>query len=239
MSTETLSGAPRVALVGCSALKSKTPAPAKAFYTSALFRAAYEYAEKTCDAVLIVSAFYGVVAPKTVLQPYDRNLREFRKSEREDWGARTIGELLPAFKKPQLVILTGEVYADALLYGAHWHNLPKPEDPLRRIRGCGARVAWLKANTPADHNDRCHQRERLEQMTKEELQRLIAEVKQTLETSGMSGGDVIEALGILFNNVGLPIKEPGEFEHSMTEAPKAKPERRNNRRKEKDDRADA
>lgn len=91
MFTDKQPGAKRVALVGCAALKSKRLAPAKDFYTSALFRAAYEYAEKTCDAVIIVSAFYGAVAPKTVLQPYDRNLRKFRKSEREDWGARTIG----------------------------------------------------------------------------------------------------------------------------------------------------
>src|SRR5262249_36778574 len=72
--TDKQPGAKRVALVGCAALKSKRPAPAKDFYTSALFRAAYKYAEKTCDAVIIVSAFYGAVAPKTVLQPYDRNL---------------------------------------------------------------------------------------------------------------------------------------------------------------------
>jgi hypothetical protein len=149
MFTEREPGAKRVALVGCSALKSKKPAPAKDFYTSALFRAAYEYAEKTCDAVVIVSAFYGVVAPKTVLHPYDRNLREFKKSEREAWGVRTIGELLPSFRPPpQLVTLAGEIYADALLFGAHWHNLPHPEQPLKGVRGCGARAAWLKDNTP-------------------------------------------------------------------------------------------
>jgi hypothetical protein len=154
MFTEMQPGAKRVALVGCAAQKSKKPAPAKDFYTSALFRAAYEYAEKTCDVVIIVSAFYGAVAPKTVLHPYDRNLRKFRKSEREDWGARTIGELLPSFRPPpQLVILAGEIYADALLHGAHWHNLPLPEQPLRRIRGCGVRVKWLKDNTPAQREE--------------------------------------------------------------------------------------
>jgi hypothetical protein len=151
MFTDKQPSAKRVALVGCSARKNKKPAPAKDFYTSALFRAAYEYAEKTCDAVIIVSAFYGAVAPKTVLHPYDRNLREFRKSDREDWGARTVGELLPSFQvPPQLVILAGEIYADALLHGAHWHNLPRPEQPLKGIRGCGARVAWLKAHTPTN-----------------------------------------------------------------------------------------
>jgi uncharacterized protein DUF6884 len=164
MFTEKLPGAKRVALVGCAAMKSKKLAPAKDFYTSPLFRAAYDYAEKTSDVVIIVSAYYGAVAPKTMLHPYDRNLRTLRKSEREGWGVRTVGELLPAFSPPpQLVIVAGEIYADALLHGAHWHNLPWPKQPLKGIRGCGARVAWLKANTAGgnnkqrkEHDDRAH-----------------------------------------------------------------------------------
>src|SRR3954467_11439635 len=86
MFTEKKPGAPRVALVGCSASKLKKSAPARELYTSALFRAAYDYAERTCEAVLIVSAFYGVIAPQAVIRPYDRSLRQYNKREREDWG---------------------------------------------------------------------------------------------------------------------------------------------------------
>ena len=150
MFTEKKPDAQRVALVGCSATKLSRKAPARELYTSSLFRASYEYAEKTCDAVLIVSTFHGLVTPDTVLEPYDRNLRKLRKIERESWGMRTIGELWSKFKvPPQLVILAGKVYAEALVFGAHWHGLPKPEEPLERIVGCGTRVAWLKANTPS------------------------------------------------------------------------------------------
>ena len=145
MFTEKKPGAPRVALVGCSATKLKRAAPARELYTSALFRAGYAYAETTCDAVLIVSAFHGVVAPKAVIRPYDRSLRRLTKSEREDWGVRTVGHLLPAFALPPLLILlAGQVYADALVHGAQGHNLPRPELPLRGIRGCGPRVKWLR-----------------------------------------------------------------------------------------------
>lgn len=163
MFTEMRTGALRVALVGCSASKLKHAAPARELYTSAQFRAAYAYAEKTCDAVLIVSAFHGVVAPKAILRPYDWSLRRYRKSEREDWGVRTVGQLLPSFALPPLlVILTGRLYADALQHGAHWHNLPLPERPLAGIRGCGPRVKWLKvarvrgkiAQLPAEQ--KCH-----------------------------------------------------------------------------------
>jgi len=149
MFTEKKPDAQRVALVGCSATKLNRKAPARELYTSSLFRASYEYAEKTCDAVLIVSTFHGLVTPDTVLEPYDRNLRKLRKIERESWGMRTIGALGSKFKVPPLlVILAGKVYAEALVFGAHWHGLPKPEEPLERIVGIGPRVAWLKANTP-------------------------------------------------------------------------------------------
>ncbi|MDI1451313.1 hypothetical protein QHF85_45145 [Polyangium sp. 6x1] len=47
-----------------------------------------------------------------------------------------------------LVLLAGEVYADALRHGAHWHNMPRPEEPLRGIRGVGRRIAWLRNHTP-------------------------------------------------------------------------------------------
>src|SRR6185437_8123426 len=132
-------------------------------YTSALFRAAYAYAEMSCDAVLIVSALHGVVAPKAIIRPYERSLRKYDRRAREDWGVRTVGQLLPSFVlPPQIVILAGQVYADALLHGAHWHNLPRPELPLLGIRGCGPRVKWLRvervrrkiAKHPADK--KCH-----------------------------------------------------------------------------------
>lgn len=151
MFTEKRPGAPRVALVGCSASKLKQSAEARELYTSALFRASYDYAQKTCDATLIVSAFYGAIAPKAVIRPYDRSLRQYSKREREDWGVRTIGQFLPTFKlPPQLVILADKLYGDALAHGAHWHNLPRPEQPLSGIAGIRPRVAWLRKNTPKD-----------------------------------------------------------------------------------------
>jgi len=107
------------------------------------------YAEKTCHRVFIVSALHGAVEPELVLEPYNRKLSQYRKSEREEWGVRTIGCIYPKFIVPlQFVIVAGKLYAEALMYGAHWHNLPRPEEPLKGIRGCRRRMAWLKANMP-------------------------------------------------------------------------------------------
>lgn len=119
-------------------------APARELYTSGLFRASVGYAEATCNEIRVVSALYGSVKLDAWLEPYDRDLRAFAKKDREAWGARTVAEAIRKFEiPPVLVILAGKVYEDALVYGAHWHNLPKPETPLRGISGCGARIAQL------------------------------------------------------------------------------------------------
>ena len=139
---------PRVALVGCSALKQKRPAPARELYTSGLFRASLAFAEATCAEVFVVSAMYGLLSLEQVVEPYDRTLADLGgKNAREDWGARTLASFVQREIAPQLVVLAGELYAEALMAGAHWHNLPRPEAPLRGLRGCGNRIAWLKART--------------------------------------------------------------------------------------------
>jgi hypothetical protein len=150
MFTDPLPNAPRVALVGPAASKLQHSAPVRERSTSTLFRASVAYADRTCNAHLIVSAFHGVLAPNAVVGPHDSTLRQLGKREREAWGVRTIGQILPSFGvAPQLVILAGQLYADALLHGAHWHNLPRPEEPLRGTAGFEARITWLQTHTPA------------------------------------------------------------------------------------------
>ncbi len=148
MYTTPAPNAPRVALVGCAAQKAKHRTKARVLYTSALFRTSLEYAEKTCDEVLIVSALYGIIPPDQVIEPYNRKLDEFGLRDREDWGCREMTTFARREVKPVVVILAGKLYADALMYGAHWHNLPRPETPLDKIAGVGKRIAWLRERTP-------------------------------------------------------------------------------------------
>lgn len=64
--------------MGCSAAKLKHSAPARKFYTLGLFRASHDYAEKTCEAVRIASAFCGIVTPNSVIHPRDPSARPAR-----------------------------------------------------------------------------------------------------------------------------------------------------------------
>jgi len=140
---------PLVAVVGCSAMKMPNAAPARDFYCSPLFKAALAYAEARTPHVAVVSAKYDAVRLEHLLKPYDMKLSNLRKSEREDWGARTVQKLLhwclptPLSPPPTLLLLCGEAYSDAILYGAHWHNLPRPMTPMAKMKDVGNRIAWL------------------------------------------------------------------------------------------------
>jgi diadenosine tetraphosphate (Ap4A) HIT family hydrolase len=142
---------PLVAVVGCSAIKTAHAAPAREFYRSPLFKAALAYAEARTPHVVVVSAKYDAVRLEQELEPYDMKLSSLRKSDREDWGARAVQKLLhwsrptPLSPLPTLLLLCGELYADAVLYGAHWHNLPRPQTPMAKMKGVGNRIAWLNA----------------------------------------------------------------------------------------------
>lgn len=134
----------RIALVGCAAKKFFGAQPAKDLYGSALFRAARAYAEKTCTRWYILSARYGMLEPTRVIAPYDMRLT---RSGAAKWG-RMVGEqleqLVPELNT-ELVVLAGELYADAI------DPVEDREfdwsEPLRGM-GIGDRIAWLKANTP-------------------------------------------------------------------------------------------
>lgn len=151
MFTQPHKDSPLVAIVGCSAIKAPNAAPARDFYRSPLFKAALAYAEAKTPHVAIVSAMYGAVKLDQMLEPYDRKLTELRKAEREDWGVRTVAELVrmckltPLSPPPVFLLLCGDVYSDALIHGAHWYNLPRPETPLVKMKGVGNRIRWLNA----------------------------------------------------------------------------------------------
>ena len=147
MYSNAVSNAPRVALVGCSAKKRPNPADARSFYTSNLFRASLAYAEASCARTFVVSAMYELLSLDDVVEPYDMKLDKLGKVYRDAWGVRTLRHFASWKMKPVLVILAGNVYVEALLHGAHWHHLPRPEEPLKGIRGVGKRITWLEEHT--------------------------------------------------------------------------------------------
>lgn len=102
-----------IGLVGCAAAKLARPAPARELYTSQLFRKAAAYAELHSDRWYILSALHGLVAPSTVLEPY--NVKLGHKSGPPIWQwASLVAEQLEAElageDQVELLVLAGEQY---------------------------------------------------------------------------------------------------------------------------------
>lgn len=145
----------RIGLVACAKTKLARPAPARALYTSVLFRKASAYCERTYDRWFVLSAQWGLVAPERVLAPYDLTLRELSPEARLDWAASIVGGLSDAGLTGEVLCLhAGGHYRRALeRYVALFHDeagvpAPRPrlrfEAPLAGL-GIGRQLAWYTA----------------------------------------------------------------------------------------------
>lgn len=83
----------RIALVGCVKAKLDRPAPAADLYTSTLFTGRRRWVEQTCEQWWILSALHGLVAPDTVLDPYDVTLTNQPVARRRAWAQQVLGDL--------------------------------------------------------------------------------------------------------------------------------------------------
>ncbi|MBU1750038.1 MAG: hypothetical protein KKA73_20330 [Chloroflexi bacterium] len=81
-------------LVGCSKRKQRAddPLPAAELYTGALFRRATRYSQAHHDLTFILSGRWGLVAPATLLLPYDYVLPQ-RQALARAWAGYVAGQL--------------------------------------------------------------------------------------------------------------------------------------------------
>lgn len=125
----------RVALVACGKSKLAYPAPARDLYTGSLFRAARAHVEREgYDAWYILSARHYLVAPQTILAPYEAALTNAPDEYLHTWAHRVDG----AFRCTDpgygvwtqqggdltVDIFAGKVYVDPLLaLPARWAEM--------------------------------------------------------------------------------------------------------------------
>ena len=106
-----------VILIGCVSKKEERAKPAKDLYNSPLFVRRRAYAERASRPWFVLSALHGLVAPDTVLEPYDRTLKDMPKAERFAWGKRVVEQLEARFGSLRGVdfdLHAGEDYARPL-----------------------------------------------------------------------------------------------------------------------------
>jgi hypothetical protein len=108
-----------LALVSCTKRKLQGHWPAADLYSaSAGFRAAYAYARKRADNVVILSAKHGAVRPTDVLEHYEECLRGSARARKQAWAKATYTKLrnMPEYTNAHVVLwLAGRDYYSELL----------------------------------------------------------------------------------------------------------------------------
>ena len=142
--SEALSGrVTDVLLLTCVKQKAAEPAPACDLYTSPTFRKSRRYAEERGVPWFILSAEYGLVAPREWLSPYERYLPDTPPSYRRAWGewvAARLELLVGPLRGKVLEVHACEAYVAAATPAlrARGAELLLPLEGLRQ----GERSAW-------------------------------------------------------------------------------------------------
>lgn len=134
----------RIALVSCVKRKQALAAPARDLYVSALFRSMRRFAQSNADRWFILSAEHGLVAPETVIEPYERTLNRMAAQERRVWAARVL-ESLDCEVSPgdSVVILAGARYREGIVRPLRERGI-NVELPLEGRR-LGEQLQWLNS----------------------------------------------------------------------------------------------
>jgi hypothetical protein len=126
----------RVILVACSKAKLAAPAEARLLYQGDLFRKARSLAALRGARWFILSAKHGLVAPDTVLQPYDDTLAHATRERLAAWNALVLAQLGAArLLAEPLEVLAGRCYRG-------WTACLDVTVPMRGM-GIGQQKAWL------------------------------------------------------------------------------------------------
>ncbi len=132
-----------VYLVACVAAKLDYAAEARELYISPWFRKARAYVERTGSPWLILSAKHGLIAPGTVIEPYDATLGAMDAPARCLWGARVLDELARVVDvAAPLIVLAGRSYRDPL-----WPSIAAHATAPMEGLGIGEQLAWLSRAT--------------------------------------------------------------------------------------------
>ena len=135
----------RIVLISCVSSKLSKSAPARELYISPLFKFNLAYAQSLKpDAIFILSAKHGLLAPGTVIAPYNETLNTKKDADIRAWAATVLKELEKEadIKKDEFIFLAGERYRRHLVPA-----LAHVRIPLEGL-GLGKQLQFLKRALP-------------------------------------------------------------------------------------------
>ena len=138
---------PKIYLVSCVSQKRKQACAAQDLYVSDLFRKARRYAEESGCSWFILSAEYGLVAPRKVIAPYERTLNKMRVADRRAWGEKVAAQLIKAVPNlAEVVFLAGKRYREFLT--PHLESRDVNVSVPMEGRRIGEQLSWLDRHSP-------------------------------------------------------------------------------------------
>lgn len=128
-----------VHLVACVAQKAAQACRAEDLYRSDWFLKARAYVQAQNAPWYILSAKHGLLAPETMIEPYDMTLAHMPIGQRRAWGARVAVQLDQLIERSApVVMLAGRLYRDPL---EPWAG-DRVSIPMMGM-GIGQQKAWL------------------------------------------------------------------------------------------------
>ncbi len=131
-----------IALVSCVSAKRSHAAPAGDLYTSALFEKAKRYAMSNAGSWYVLSAKHGLLAPHTVVEPYEMTLNDMPSRERREWARKVTAQLERVVAPGDTVLfLAGAKYREGLMPPLRARDV-EVVVPMAGMR-IGEQLAWL------------------------------------------------------------------------------------------------
>ena len=140
-----------VALVACVNTKKTAAAPARQLYCSDWFGKACAYANHVADEWYVLSAKYGLLAPDTVIAPFNETLERTRAATGRLWAARVPRGLSNVLEPGDRVILLAGVDYRANLVATIRAMGCTVEVPMERLR-IGEQRQWLNQELERIHD---------------------------------------------------------------------------------------
>ena len=134
----------RIVFLSCTKSKLDKPSQAQDLYSaSPMFRKTLEYGKSLRpDKMYILSAKHNLTPLTKMLEPYDLTLKEMGKSEKEEWGEKTLEQIKSEGINPErdtFIFLAGTEYIKPLAKYIPEENI---EEPMKGRR-FGERLKWL------------------------------------------------------------------------------------------------
>lgn len=117
----------KIFLISCVSQKRSQRAAAQDLYTSTLFTLNMRYARQLKpDAIFILSAKHGLLAPETMIDPYDVTLNEMSAPKRRQWAERVRDQLTACadLEHDHFIFLAGNNYRKHLLPHIRHYDVP-------------------------------------------------------------------------------------------------------------------